>query len=444
MLPANLTLMTRGSLLALAVVAHAAGAQASAPQLPAICATAGIDSITMPLRHGTATSPMFTYRYQVIPALGDAGDQPTVIVLPGRPGQASIGNAATTLSLGAVPATYPRIYTDPRGAGCNAIEPLADTTQLTTESLARDVIAIITTRRLTNYILYGASYGTVLATTTASLIEQQGLAPPRAVVLEGVVGQAFPDFATYMQAFAVEWRRVRPTLANDWGARLASDSLPYGYTDQQYGTLIAATLILGDLAMPPYEGPVIEYALNALDRYHTLKRTDRLSQMTRADSAAMAYVEGRLGIRGGFAAPITTSSRAELFASIGCKELWGDWRSGRALVRGELVATGSNICRAGKSNAFDARAWPIRTAPIYYFQGPHDPTSTLASALYHFEQQSSARRTFVLVEGASHAPLSGGLRRCAANVWLAIVQQTTMTDALVGCPRRAGVRERGP
>lgn len=420
------------------VVAVSGSAAAQAP-LPAICSRATVDSVRAPLRHGQPGSPTFTYRYQFIPAVDPSSSTPTVVILPGGPGQAAIGNAETTLSLGALPPTLHRIYTDPRGTGCNAYEPLADTASLTTESLARDVIAVIKARQLNNYILYGASYGTVLATTTAALIEREGVTPPTAVVLEGVVGRAFPNFEAYMAAFVTEWNRVKPTLPNGWGERLSRDTLPFGYTAAHWGSLIAATLILGDLAMSPYEGPLLEYSLKAVDRYQQLKRDNALSQMTRGDSAAMGYVELRMGIRGGFAPSMTTQSRAELFLSIGCKELWGNWQSGRALVHGELVATGANICAAPKSNAFDSRAWQIR-APIYYFQGPFDPTSTLDGARYHYDNQVNARRTFVLVEGASHAPLTGGLRRCAPQIWRAIVDHAPMASALAGCPRRAEVR----
>ena len=175
-----------------------------------------------------------------------------------------------------------------------------------------------------------------------------------------------------------------------------------------------------------------------------MKAAGTLAQMTKRDSVAMAYAEGRMGIYGNFAARPSTPSRALLFTSIGCDELWGDWQSGRALRNGDLVAEGPNLCApgTGKTNPYDSADWQF-TAPIYYFQGPFDPTSTLAMARYHFESHARTRRTFVLVNGASHAPLSGGLAPCARRIWDVMVAAGELDQGLIdGCPRSAMIEAR--
>ena len=389
------------------------------------CATSQIHSIDVPVRYDERGSPTVAYKYRYIPARTNSQRAPTIIVLPGGPGQAGIPTPEGAFPLGAIPAGYSRIYTDPRGAGCNARVAETDSTALRTDFLARDVLAIVRTRKLTNYIVYGASYGTVLATTTAHLIEREGLPKPAAVVLEGVVGRAFPNFASYMRQFTDEWDRVRSGLPGAWPARIARTPPPMGYSAEAWGSFIFATIILGDIPDEPVSGPYVHYLLGVLDRMAAAKA--RGTALSARDSGAMRYINSRMAVFGS----------GVLFRAIGCTELWGDWRTGRVLRGGRLYASGDNVCTTrGKTRAFDARAHPI-TAPIYYFQGPYDPASGLAGARYHFDVQTKARRTFVLVDGASHAPLTSGLKSCAPGIWARIVAARSLDSAVfASCKRR--------
>ncbi|HKS07312.1 MAG TPA: alpha/beta fold hydrolase [Gemmatimonadaceae bacterium] len=396
-----------------------------------VCAGPQIQSVRATQRYDRVDGPSFDFKYRYIPSRADSLRAPTIIVLPGGPGQAGIPNPEGAFPLGAIPADYNRIYTDPRGAGCNAAVAQTDSTALRTDFLARDVLAIIRARGLTRYVIYGASYGTVLATTTAHAIEQDGLPKPIAVVLEGIVGHAFPSFASYMQQFTDEWDRVRAGLPGDWSTRVAATPPPMGYSAEAWGSFAFATIILGDIPDAPIGGPYIHYLLGVLDRNAAAKGQG--APLSTGDSTAMRYIDSRMAVFGS----------GVLFRAIGCTELWGDWRTGRVIRDGRLEAYGDNVCPpGGKTRAFDARAHPI-TSPIYYFQGPHDPASGLAGAKYHFDVQTRAARTFVLVDGASHAPLTGGLKSCAAIIWTEIVAARPLdTSNLATCKRRATIERK--
>lgn len=419
------------NLRALAYAAPFVFAATTRAQVADACAGAQIRAIDAPVRYDRTESRTFDYKYRYIPARADSLTAATVIVLPGGPGQAGIPNAEGLFPLGAIPPQYNRVYTDPRGAGCNAVVAEIDSTALRTDFLARDVIGIIHTLGLRNYVIYGASYGTVLATTVAHLIERDSLPKPTAVVLEGVVGRAFPSFASYMQQFTAEWDRVRRGLPGSWPERLAAAQLPMGYSAEAWGGFAFATIILGDFPDAPISGSYLHYLLGVLDRNAEAKV--RGAPLTAGDSGAMRYIDSRMQVFGS----------GVLFRAIGCAELWGEWRTGRVLRAGRLEAYGPNVCPpGGKSRAYDAATLPV-TVPIYYFQGPHDPASGLAGARYHFDVQTRAPRTFVLVDSASHAPLTGGLKSCAPAIWFEMTGARALDAAVFApCKRRVSVERR--
>ena len=110
-----------------------------------------------------------------------------------------------------------------------------------------------------------------------------------------------------------------------------------------------------------------------------------------------------------------------LFQTIGCQEIWGEMYTGREIKKGQLIASGENLCKKSPmSNRYDSKNFSIQT-PIYYLQGSHDPTTTLEHARYHFANQTqSKQKFFVNVKKASHAPLSVTLRPCSEFIWKSI------------------------
>ena len=76
------------------------------------------------------------------------------------------------------------VFTEPRTVDCNGgDENQFPDDSLTTENLAHDLVAMVRSLGLKNYVIYGHSYGTVLSTTFAHLAEQDGGPGPMAVIL---------------------------------------------------------------------------------------------------------------------------------------------------------------------------------------------------------------------------------------------------------------------
>lgn len=324
-------------------------------------------------------------------------------------------DARAAFALGAPRPEDTLIVIDGRGSGCNAIELGQEDAArwFTIETVADDVLAVVRARGLTDYVLYGASFGTTTALVAASRSQSSGLPPPRLVVLEGVVGRAFNGFESYFSEFEREWRRVKPTLPAAW--RLEFEREPWSttlfYSREQWGAFISLQLILGE---SPRDGHLLNHWLDGLSR---------------RDPVAQQYV-------GSFMASVNVASApSPLFTSIACNELWGSWRSGRVVMNGELRASGEDVCGPGvRAATWDSTRF--RTdVPIVVFHGPFDPTTTTAQARFFVDGHTPKPR-LVTVPRASHAPLTLGLagRRCASGVWTALLGgREPLEAALTSC-----------
>lgn len=224
------------------------------------CLSSKVSHIDVPIYPDRNSSNTFSYAYQYIPS--HRANAATVIVLPGGPGGTLIGSTSNqSYPTMALPSGwFNTIYTDPRGAGCN--QNNFSTDALKTSYLAKDVVSLIKKLELKNYFIAGVSYGTVLGTEVVSLIEKENLALPRALILEGTMGYAWPDdFKSYIDEFNKDWKRVLAPLPESVGEQLSQDSLPFGLSANAWGAYIYNSLISGDV---PGKGHLLQLELYAL------------------------------------------------------------------------------------------------------------------------------------------------------------------------------------
>ncbi|MBT9558174.1 MAG: alpha/beta hydrolase [Myxococcales bacterium] len=383
----------------------------------ATCDHEGVRSVVVPAHDGD-DAPRLRLHYRVSPA--ESPNAPTVVVIPGGPGQAIMHESPTRpFALGAVP--YPAVSLlslDVRGSGCNVYSDDAGPPEqvYSIDRAASDVASIVAAEGLTDYVLYGASFGTAVATAAAHELERRGLPAPKRLVLEGALGRAFPSFDAYFDAFEAEWRRVVPMLGPAWQTAFATEPWPelLFWTREQWGAFASAQLILGDY---PGEGHLLDYWLDGLSA---------------EDDAAQAYVAAFMHSVPDFraTAPITATER--LFRTVACQELWGGWLPGRELRAGELHAVGEDLCASGLERPWDASRYPSQV-PVVIFHGPYDPTTDTEQATAAYDAHAGASRAFVTVPDAAHAPLTLGLaaRGCAPAVWAALVSAEPDLGALL-------------
>jgi pimeloyl-ACP methyl ester carboxylesterase len=353
----------------------------------------GIHHLDRPLYPDEQGSPTFPYAVRL--EEGTDPDSPVIVFLPGGPGQGSIEGGRAHLT---VPAEYAVLYTDPRGVGCNAMQIEDAGAFYGTERFADDILAAVDDLGLQDVIYYGHSYGTALATVTASVAEARGTAP-RAVVLEGVVGGVFEEDEGFDE-YAAQWAFVMGQLP-DTAAALSTEPLPLGLTSQQWGDWASARLGLG--GVPTAYGPM-HYVTFSLLPLEYGADTSALEQEVRAAAEAAA---------------VTDPLMERLYQAVGCVEIAERSYFRAELVDGQLAPLDDWCADIEVTDPYDPADWPI-TAPITYVQGSSDPATPLGHALAHQDAQTGADRAFVEIAGGGHQPWILNLADCAAPMWDAI------------------------
>ncbi len=371
------------------------------------CSDSDVQHILRPYFPDNLNSSKFKLSFRYKPA--DPG-QPTLIYFPGGPGSTSIKD--TILPFG-LPSGTGLIETDPRGIGCNQIpgEILPDNFFSTTY-IAKDGLAIINELKIEKYIIYGISYGTMVATVAAGLAEKGQAPRPQAVILEGVLGRAFRPSEVY-QGYIDQWNLVREQLTSEIRDLLNQDE-PLGISASDWGKGLSSALTIG---LFPGKSDYILDLLSGLS--------------ANASEAARQHLI--LGITSQEKQP-ANSSIGQLFKSITCREITsevfsyeynGDFNLDHGLLKG---VTG-HLCDGISMDApFDTRQWKT-SAPIYYFEGDRDPSTPMFQAKYNFKSQTKSDRTFVTVEGGGHPAFILNLIDCKTNIWSSIIAGGQGLDA---------------
>lgn len=372
----------------LAVGAAAIGVPrvAGNPDLPPECGASTVRAVAI-----ETGGRLFDYRYAYRPAEDE--DMPVVINIPGGPGEGSIGRSLS------VPWEFGIVRIDPLGAGCNA-NAAVSADSLGSEDLAAAVLAVVRDIAPKRYILYGVSYGTVVATIVAAKAREAGVPPPEAVVLEAVLGRAFePD--EFVEPRLAAWRELKGRLPEGAVRALSQDPPPFGIAPEIWGGYIEYLQLYG---APPGGGTGFAVdALSALDPAAPEDRRQALRNQLRA-----------------FSGQHTDAAHSALYRSIVCREIDGGTRgqlTDFALRAGELVPLEPGFCGGrAMTRPFDAAAYQI-PAPIFYFSGGEDPATPEFQTAYHYQSQRSAPKTWVRVPSGGHLSFSGNLSDCEDALW---------------------------
>jgi len=368
------------------------------------CADDDIVRIDRPIDPTNPDGPTFQYAVRV--SKGSDPDAPVIVHLPGGPGQSSIEGGRGNIK----PAASTVLYTDPRGVGCNAMTgKVPSDVFYASSTFAADVIAVLEHLEVDDWAIYGISYGTALATMTASLAVDAGLPAPRAVVLEGILGRAF-EAEEDEDAKLVEWKAVRERLPADVLARLDEDE-PFGIDPETWGRAVVTMLFLGGTVDLPDTAALVLSGLAAPD--------------TEADSLAFVKALG--------AEMPQPQGAIDLFDGVGCREIAETAFSEFALVRGELVPSKVNCEAIELDREYDAADYPI-DAPIFYIEGTRDPATPLWQTDAHIERQPQTDRFRITVVDTGHNPFGASLVDCVEPLWASFLDAGKgLQDAVNSC-----------
>jgi pimeloyl-ACP methyl ester carboxylesterase len=345
------------------------------------------------ITHSDPQSPKMPLKYAFRPAMGNS---PTVVFLPGGPGQKAVGSSV----IGMLPEDFGYLGVDPR-------DHEFPNASITTHHLALDIAEIIESLNINRLILYGTSFGTVLGTYLASILESSPTLPdPERIVFEGIAGRSFFDFQEYAAGFQSEWSFVINQISSHWLVRFAEDILPFGYTREQWGNFIFSKLFSRrETVTTPHR---LIKILNTLDKllvdpkYKFDPEELRILQEAQRDFTKPTDIPAAL-------------------VQIGGREIWPSYFASWSIdAFSALVPNGPDLFETmNLDHPFDAKNFSIK-APIVYFQGDKDPATPLHMAVHHFYSQYHPDTLFFLVKRSAHAPFQSRLGQFARQIWRSI------------------------
>lgn len=384
------------------------------------CEFQGLRSVTTETYPGTP-SPTFNFRYQVI---GDINPDDFVIIhIPGGPGGSSINDFENKevkeryVKNSTLPENIPWIMIDPRTVGCNrGDETIFPDDTLTSEVLAQDILSVIEDLKLKKYIIYGHSYGSQSATVVAAFAKQRGLPAPYAVILTGVlgIGKADGSFSIPNQKI-LEWDAIVETLSPKAKAILETES-PLEFEAWNWSRFIGTGL---------YDG----YYMVEGKYVHPLK--DKLRLLESDDPADLQKFKDAFQAKNIRPGMVDWSER--LFAKVDCHE-YSPADGYTLFVNGKLIFDEENNPCKGEAfdRKFDSAEYQMNTS-LYYLSGTNDVAAPYEGARYHFENQTSSRRNFVVVPGGGHTNLGWVMQDCKELFWDAVLKRQDLTDVLPNC-----------
>lgn len=358
--------------------------------------------------HSNANSSMFSYNYSHVEA---AKNQTTIIYLPGGPGGGSIQMFDGSDFF---PNNMNRILIDPRGTDCNFFDPKDfDFDSITSVQTAKDIVEVIKQEKLTDYILFGQSYGTLLGTVLAHLIHEDRTSPqPKALILEGVIGHHYlNDGSEYYQNHV----DIVNQLLNDnpkikkLFSDPSTDVMGFNLDDwANYFITIPPTGINEKFGAWPLMVAAEPYLTSNSDIPESIA------------SEMESYLEFEMGMQEVQSQIYAHNEGLDFLGlTILCREISPEvpWVYDNIFFEnGNLVLdkTPSEQVSCGQikmDRPFDSKNFPT-AAPTVYIQGTHDAQTPLRWAKYHYSNSQSRLKKFIQVEGGGHSPSYFELNDC--------------------------------
>lgn len=383
--------------------------------VPNECLSNDVGVVSLPVISEDSSKGTFEYRYQIKES-AESGPKVTILYLPGGPGGTSISFVPQMPGVDfleiihGLPKNYRVILTDPRGRGCNGDAQLPFPHEaFRTKYLADDILALVRALKLTDYILMGHSYGSLLATQVAVRSSGGEAQPPLAVVLTGVVGRAL-NSNEQEEAFNREWRAIWQSLPPSLRHRFPDDlnlfadakGLPFAESGGKWFSYLESKL---------GEGVVLVGGVPLVADLRT-----KLMDLLSVDPAKQEELRKEVAES---ESQKTDLASSPMFLQIACREIF---------------PPDTDVCRESgipQSNPFDSAGWQVEV-PLYYVRGANDPITPMQQAQYHFEHQTNPMRTMITVPRAGHAGVMA-LLECKDGFWASLLGRANLDTSLRAC-----------
>lgn len=399
-------------------------------KLPEYCLDSSIKSVQAQV--DSASKKTFKYYYQKITKHTNPS-KPTFIIIPGGPGRSAMTSAkamfydehtaelttSTELYWG-LPVQSNLILTGPRSVDCNANNNLP-ASSYSTKNIVQDLVTLIKKEKLTNYIIVGRSYGSVVATQLSHYIENDNaILNPKAVLLTGVLGH-YLDINTQATDLQNIWGQLYKELPSTVQVMFPPDislitnsqdfKFPLGIGAQTWLNMISAELRIGfnyftyTLALKDYLID-LKNTLDKLKRVNTVNTSPhykKLQQHLKNLKRTITYYAPEIDESPLNPAPQENSTKKapSLFEVITQKEIY--------------IGIGkdpSNISQLWNSNKYQ-----INKIPLIYFQGSWDIATPISNALSHYRGQSRNKHKYFFVANKGGHDILPGLNDCKTDFW---------------------------
>ena len=355
-------------------------------------------------------SRTFQYSYEIKRAKPGA---PTIIAIPGGPGQGLIGSMNMVKNGDFIPDEFGIILIDPRGTGKNEFGADPEGQLYSTMHVAADILEIIRQEKLSNYFIHGQSYGTAVATVLGHMLSGSNVAPARGIILTGVVTSFFDD---PLWGYNAQLHRLLSHYSSDQQIHIRENLLKiqneFGDSKRTFAILFLSLLT-----------PNVEDASSDGKNNVNMKRFfDLMAQgaFDRANQAIGLFYETAAEV-GRSEKPPASFRNNTMPEVIKCRELT---RNDAMLdlifdfEKFKLVSMVTDCQKKGYTldRPYLSEKYQITGIPIYYIQGLLDPATPIEGAKHHFDHQQTRSKVFVQLDNYSHNALTG-LWRCKSDLW---------------------------
>lgn len=299
-----------------------------------------------------------------------------------------------------VPKHYDVVVSDYIGLGKNANAP-APRSMMSIRAQAVAASKIVAALKIKNYVIYGQSFGTTVATMATEELQKLNLPQPKSVILEGVVGSAETmNLDGYKRTADRAWQMM---------SHMKQETFKQSYRRATKHMTRNQKLDFDQgLMSHVWKGPAaVATALNALSM------KEPKESVTMMAASAPSFIEDTQ----------SSDQFLRMYLSAGCDISHKMKPPGqRTLLFGGLVEnpyeSGLEFCKCRtEKTSYDSKKHQIR-APIVYINGDMDAPTPIESARYHWRNQTqTASKVFIELKDEGHFPTSSTLANCTDEIY---------------------------
>lgn len=388
--------------------------------VPSHCSNKSVKYISVPLDYSEPEDRKISLAFEEF--AGMKKDSVTIIYLPGGPA-ATLGDHAV---IDRLPKEYNRIQLDYRGLGCSNKEDVP-AAAINSHNMALDLLTLVKELEIKNYVIYGASFGTVIGTKATSIAEKIDFISPISLVLDGVVGGTYGDDHSVESGFVRNWKVVYDLYPKELQEKMAVRD-PFGIPDEKWAGFIHSSLYAG-LHLEEKEGEEAGQYEENFPLYHfpMALASDDVDQKTKN------MIVKALSNQSDDDEDSLESGKLDGFTTVYmvCSELYETYYD-TEFKNGKLIVGDNDTCKFFSfTDPYIPLAWPTEKTPIYYFHGQLDPITTEWHLQNHMELRISPIEATILELGG-HGVTARYLYppKCSEPMWRSIVQGKTIRPVI--------------